>query len=696
MGSEMCIRDRLFMAQNSSITLTGAGGYIYSQSSITASAFFGDGSHLTGIAASVPDGSVTTPKLAPDAVTADAILDGSITSSKLATGANSCMVGAGSHSVLCQGDGNTTSGYAATVGGGESNVVDFNYATISGGSYNYVTDNLATIGGGAYNVADFGGTVGGGGWNIAGADYATVPGGYNNFAAGAFSFAAGSGAIASAQGSFVWSDSQGSLLGNTTDQFLVKAQGGFYVDSSSFHYVNSGASRLYIDSTGVAVDTGTVVSTLTVNGIIGFNYGLQSYGIGHGYAFPDARGMGAIDLQTARTDAFQVASGAFSVIGGGKYNIASGIAATVGGGDGNIAGTNYATISGGSYNYVTDNVATIGGGYDNTAGGVATIGGGAYNVADHSGTVGGGGWNIADAYYSMVGGGMANTASGSWATVPGGFTNFAAGDYSFAAGYGAAATAQGSFVWSDSQGSLVGNTTDQFLVKAQGGFYVDSSSFHYVNSGASRLFIDSTGKVGIGTTSPGQKLSVVGTIESTSGGFKFPDGSVQTSAGNSIPTGTILTYAGSTATIPTGWLLCDGSAYSRTGTYQGLYQVIDTYWGTGDGSTTFNVPDLRGVFLRGANDMGTSAGAASDSFSDPDSSSRTTRNGTSTNSVVGSYQTDNLVDHQHYTTGNTVDQDDPDIGYVMWHTSDIFGVSSTVAHKETRPRNAYILFIIKT
>ena len=43
------------------------------------------------------------------------------------------------------------------------------------------------------------------------------------------------------------------------------------------------------------------------------------------------------------------------------------------------------------------------------------------------------------------------------------------------------------------------------------------------------------GKVGIGTTNPGQKLSVVGTIESTSGGFKFPDGTIQTSRALSIP-----------------------------------------------------------------------------------------------------------------------------------------------------------------
>lgn len=55
--------------------------------------------------------------------------------------------------------------------------------------------------------------------------------------------------------------------------------------------------------------------------------------------------------------------------------------------------------------------------------------------------------------------------------------------------------------------------------------------------------------------------------------------------------GMIMPYAGSSA--PTDWLLCDGSAVSRT-TYADLFTVISTLYGVGDGSTTFNVPDLRG------------------------------------------------------------------------------------------------------
>jgi len=61
-------------------------------------------------------------------------------------------------------------------------------------------------------------------------------------------------------------------------------------------------------------------------------------------------------------------------------------------------------------------------------------------------------------------------------------------------------------------------------------------------------------------------------------------------------TGFIQMFAGSTA--PTGWLICDGSAVSRT-TYADLYAVIGTTYGTGDGSTTFNLPNLKGKVVVG-------------------------------------------------------------------------------------------------
>ncbi|WP_429137825.1 phage tail protein [Bartonella heixiaziensis] len=63
-----------------------------------------------------------------------------------------------------------------------------------------------------------------------------------------------------------------------------------------------------------------------------------------------------------------------------------------------------------------------------------------------------------------------------------------------------------------------------------------------------------------------------------------------------LPTGFIGMFA--METLPDGWLLCDGQAYSRS-LYRDLFAMIGTIWGSGDDETTFNVPDLRGMFLRG-------------------------------------------------------------------------------------------------
>lgn len=62
-----------------------------------------------------------------------------------------------------------------------------------------------------------------------------------------------------------------------------------------------------------------------------------------------------------------------------------------------------------------------------------------------------------------------------------------------------------------------------------------------------------------------------------------------------VPAGVVVQYAGSSA--PTGWVFCDGTAYSRTNTtYARLFTAISTTYGVGDGINTFNVPDFRGKF----------------------------------------------------------------------------------------------------
>src|SRR5262249_21157687 len=68
-----------------------------------------------------------------------------------------------------------------------------------------------------------------------------------------------------------------------------------------------------------------------------------------------------------------------------------------------------------------------------------------------------------------------------------------------------------------------------------------------------------------------------------------------------VPPGAMVAYGGSSA--PAGWQLCAGQAVSRT-TFAALFSVIGTTFGVGDGSTTFNLPDLRGRVPAAADAMG--------------------------------------------------------------------------------------------
>ena len=69
--------------------------------------------------------------------------------------------------------------------------------------------------------------------------------------------------------------------------------------------------------------------------------------------------------------------------------------------------------------------------------------------------------------------------------------------------------------------------------------------------------------------------------------------------GNAEMTGQVVAFA--TTVAPAGYLKCDGAAVSRT-TYAALFAKLGTTWGAGNGTTTFNLPDLRGEFIRGADD----------------------------------------------------------------------------------------------
>ncbi|WP_323789242.1 phage tail protein [Psychroserpens sp.] len=104
---------------------------------------------------------------------------------------------------------------------------------------------------------------------------------------------------------------------------------------------------------------------------------------------------------------------------------------------------------------------------------------------------------------------------------------------------------------------------------------------------------------------------------------------------DAIPIGSIFTFP--MATIPTGYLVCDGSAVSRSN-YADLFAILGTTYGAGDGSTTFNLPDYRGQFLRG-NDNG--------SGNDPDAGARLDRGDGTTGDAVGTNQNTAMFSHLH-------------------------------------------------
>lgn len=92
-------------------------------------------------------------------------------------------------------------------------------------------------------------------------------------------------------------------------------------------------------------------------------------------------------------------------------------------------------------------------------------------------------------------------------------------------------------------------------------------------------------------------------------------GNLDTILAEIVPIGTVLPYAGTTAPN-SRWLLCDGDAVSRT-TYATLFALVGTNFGIGDGSTTFNLPDLRGRAPIGLDNLGgSSANRITDSNAD--------------------------------------------------------------------------------
>jgi microcystin-dependent protein len=165
-----------------------------------------------------------------------------------------------------------------------------------------------------------------------------------------------------------------------------------------------------------------------------------------------------------------------------------------------------------------------------------------------------------------------------------------------------------------------------------------------------------------------------------------------------IPSGVVFPFAGTTA--PYGYLICDGRAISRSD-YADLFMMIGTSHGIGNGSTTFNLPDYRGRFLRGVDGL---AG------NDPDSASRSAMaSGGNTGNNVGSVQGDSMQGHWHaHSSSGNQNSNDGGFGTPNYtprsggeNNSPIAAIISDGSNgtprtsSETRGKNVNVNFIIK-
>jgi len=192
---------------------------------------------------------------------------------------------------------------------------------------------------------------------------------------------------------------------------------------------------------------------------------------------------------------------------------------------------------------------------------------------------------------------VVKTAAGSGVTIANGFTQQVYCDATdvVAAGPAFNATTNIISVNSGGTGTSTAFTIGSLVFAGAGGAYSQDNT---------NLFWDDTNnRLGIGTATPSQRLDITGNVAVT--GNIVATGDISGATSVFMPAGALVPYAGASA--PTGWLLCAGQAVSRT-TFATLFAAVGTTYGSGDGSTTFNLPDLRGRSIFGRDDMnGTAA-----------------------------------------------------------------------------------------
>lgn len=154
---------------------------------------------------------------------------------------------------------------------------------------------------------------------------------------------------------------------------------------------------------------------------------------------------------------------------------------------------------------------------------------------------------------------------------------------------------------------------------------------------------------------------------------------------NGVPPGCILPFGGTN--VPNGFFLCDGTAVSRSA-YSNLFFAIGTAWGAGDGFNTFNLPDMRGYFLRGVD-------STPSADRDPDYAGRTAlKPGGNTGRNVGSVQSDDFKSHTHAQTGGPTTQNLAN-GSNIAIPHNTTSPTGATGGNETRPKNVYVNYVIK-
>jgi len=156
-----------------------------------------------------------------------------------------------------------------------------------------------------------------------------------------------------------------------------------------------------------------------------------------------------------------------------------------------------------------------------------------------------------------------------------------------------------------------------------------------------------------------------------------------------VPPGQISMFAGPEANVPTGYIPCDGRRLVKVD-YALLYAAIGDYWGT-PGLTDFQVPDFRGLFprMQSQTDVG-------DSGRDPDQAARAPL-GSGLPQEVGSYQADAFQQHSH---GIPAQSGGASGASPSWAGQPSINFDNQTTPRgnsvETRPKNAFVMMMIKT